>query len=50
MSEKELIAKNIRNYFKNHENKKIVILPLRDLSGIVRDILRRNMIYVSSFW
>lgn len=42
MSEKELIAKNIRNYFKNHENKKIVILPLRDLSGIVRDILREE--------
>lgn len=39
---KELIAKNIKSYVNSNENKNIVILPLRDFSGIVRDILREE--------
>lgn len=39
MSEKEIIRKNIRIFFKENSNKKVVILPLRNLSGMVKDIL-----------
>ncbi len=39
MNEKELIKKNICRCFKANENRKVVILPLRNLSGMVRDIL-----------
>lgn len=42
MSEKELIKRNIRNYFNKGTNRKIVILPLRDLSGIVKDVLKEE--------
>lgn len=40
MNEKIIIEKNIRSYFDKNDNKKVVILPLRNLSGIVSDILK----------
>ncbi|MCM1266517.1 MAG: sulfotransferase domain-containing protein [Bacteroidales bacterium] len=40
MSEKELIAKNIRKYFKENENEKIVILPFWDFANTAREILQ----------
>ncbi|MCM1266516.1 MAG: sulfotransferase domain-containing protein [Bacteroidales bacterium] len=39
MNEREIISKNIQQYFMKNDNKKIVILPIRNLSGMVRDIL-----------
>lgn len=39
MNEKRIIANNIHAYFKENENRNIVILPLRNLSGLVSDIL-----------
>ncbi|MCX4338497.1 MAG: sulfotransferase domain-containing protein [Lachnospiraceae bacterium] len=39
MNEKKIIQKNLQNFFCNNNNKKVVILPLRNLSGLVRDIL-----------
>lgn len=39
MNEKQIITKNIHNYFKVHNNRKIVILPYRNLSGMVSGIL-----------
>lgn len=42
MSEKELIAKNIHNYFKENGNKKIVILPFWDFANTAREILKEE--------
>lgn len=42
MNDKEIIQKNMRNYFAGNENGKIVILPFRTLSGLVSDILDRE--------
>lgn len=42
MSEKELIQKNIRNYFKESGNKKIVILPFWDFANTAREILKEE--------
>lgn len=42
MNEKEIIRKNIKKYFDKNDNKKIVVLPLRNLSGVVTDILREE--------
>ncbi|MCM1266515.1 MAG: sulfotransferase domain-containing protein [Bacteroidales bacterium] len=39
MNEKVIIRKNLQKYFMKNDNKKIVILPLRNLSGMVKDIL-----------
>lgn len=40
MSEKEIIGNNLRKFFEEGGNKKVVILPLRNLSGMVKDILK----------
>lgn len=42
MNEKEIVRKNIRQYFERHDNKKIVVMPLRNLSGMVTDILHEE--------
>lgn len=42
MNEKEIIETNLRNYFEKNRNKKVVVLPLRNLSGTVSDILREE--------
>lgn len=42
MNEKYIIEKNLRNYFQKNGNEKIVILPLRNLSGIVEEILQEK--------
>lgn len=40
MNEKQIITKNIHHYFEANKNKKIVILPFRNLSGLVSGILK----------
>ena len=42
MNEKKIIENNLQNYFRTNENRKIVILPLRNLSGLVRNILNEE--------
>ncbi len=42
MNEKKIIQKNLQKYFHVNENRKVVILPLRNLSGLVRDILKEE--------
>lgn len=42
MNEKEIIRKNVKNYFEKSNNKKIVVLPLRNLSGVVTAILKEE--------
>ncbi len=39
MNERQIITNNIYKYFETNKNKKIVILPYRNLSGVVSDIL-----------
>lgn len=40
MRERDLIKKNLQGYFEKNENKKIVILPLRNRSDMVKEILQ----------
>lgn len=40
--EKELIHRNLKRYFKQHGKGKVVILPLRNLSSMVSDILKNE--------
>lgn len=42
MNEKNIIIKNLEDYFGANANNKIVILPLRNLSGMVSDILNEK--------
>lgn len=42
MNEKEIIRKNIRHYFNGKNNKRVVILPLRNLSSVVKEILKKE--------
>lgn len=42
MNEKDIIRKNLGKYFAGNQNKKVVILPLRNLSGVVKDILKEE--------
>lgn len=39
MNEKEIIERNLSRYFELNGNKRVVVLPLRNLSGMVSDIL-----------
>lgn len=39
MDEKDIMVRNLNRYFEQNGRKKVAILPLRDLSGMVSDIL-----------
>lgn len=40
MSEKEIIEKNLRRYFETHENRRVVVLPFRNMSEMVGNLLK----------
>lgn len=40
MNEKEIIIKNLHRYFEAHENRRVVVLPFRNMSGMVSDLLK----------
>lgn len=42
MNEKRIICNNLKKYFKLNGNRKVVILPYRNLSGMVSDILNEE--------
>ncbi|MBD5486926.1 MAG: sulfotransferase domain-containing protein [Lachnospiraceae bacterium] len=42
MNEKIIIEKNIRRFFQTNVNRKIAVLPFRDLSGLVNDVLKEE--------
>lgn len=42
MSERKIIEKNIRRYFKEHKNGRVAVLPFRNLSGMVSDVLKEE--------
>lgn len=42
MNEKEIIEKNIRRHFKSNSSNQVAVLPFRNLSGMVSDILKEE--------